>query len=178
MQNKSALLFILLTICIDSIGIGIIFPVMPDLLQEVTGEDLSNAALWGGLLATAFAAMQFLCGPIIGNLSDRFGRRPVLLIALATMAVDYTVMALATSVWLLLVTRLIAGVTAATYATASAYIADVSTPADRAKSFGLVGAAFGIGFVLGPVIGGLASTYGTRAPFWIAAGIAAAFPKA
>jgi len=174
MRSNQALLFILLTIAIDSIGIGIIFPVMPDLMQSVTGEDLAHAALWGGVLSTAFAVMQFLCGPIVGNLSDRFGRRPVMLIALATMAVDYVVMALAQSVWILLVTRIIAGITAATYATAAAYIADVSPAEQRARNFGFIGAAFGIGFVLGPMIGGLASVLGTRAPFWIAAGIAAA----
>lgn len=173
MQNR-ALLFILFTVVIDSIGIGIIFPVMPDLMRQVTGADLANAALWGGVLATAFAAMQFLCGPVIGNLSDRFGRRPVMLVALATMAVDYLVMALAQTVWLLLVARLVAGATAATYATASAYVADVSGPQDRARAFGFIGAAFGVGFILGPLIGGAASVLGTRAPFYVAAAIALA----
>ena len=108
MQNRLALVFILVTVMIDSIGIGIIFPVMPDLMREVTGADLASASLWGGLLATSFAAMQFLCGPIVGNLSDRYGRRPVMLIALMVMALDYAIMAVAQSVWLLLLGRLIA----------------------------------------------------------------------
>jgi DHA1 family tetracycline resistance protein-like MFS transporter len=173
MQSRLALVFILVTVAIDSIGIGIIFPVMPALLTEVTISDLSHAALWGGVLATAFAAMQFLFGPVVGNLSDRYGRRPVMLAALAVMAVDYVIMALADTVWLLLAGRLVAGIAASTYATAGAYIADVSAPADRAKNFGLMGAAFGVGFVLGPLLGGLASLIDTRAPFWAAGAIAA-----
>jgi len=174
MQHRLALIFILTTIAIDSIGIGIIFPVMPGLMQELTHSSLSDAALWGGVLATAFAAMQFLFGPVIGNLSDRFGRRPVMLVALATMSLDYLVMAVAHTIWLLLIARLVAGVTAATYATASAYLADISPREERARNFGFVGAAFGVGFVLGPVIGGLASDFGVRMPFWIAAAIAGA----
>lgn len=169
-----ALVFILLTVTLDAIGIGLIFPVMPDLLQEVLHEGLADAALWGGVLAAAFSVMQFLCGPIIGNLSDRYGRRPIMLIALATMALDYTIMALAGSVWLLLAGRIVAGITAATHATAAAFVADISPPAARAKNFGLIGAAFGIGFVLGPMIGGAASLIDVRAPFWIAAALAAA----
>lgn len=174
MQNRLALTFILVTVMIDSIGIGIIFPVMPELMREVTGADLASASLWGGVLATSFAAMQFLCGPLVGNLSDRYGRRPVMLIALGVMAVDYLIMAAAQTVWLLLLGRLIAGAAAATYATASAYVADISAPADRAKNFGLIGAAFGAGFVAGPLIGGAAAEWGTRAPFWTAAAVAAA----
>ena len=169
-----ALIFILLTVAIDSIGIGIIFPVMPQLLTEVTVSDLSQAALWGGLLAAAFSAMQFLFGPVVGNLSDRYGRRPVMLVALAAMSADYFVMALAQTVWLLLVGRLIAGVAAATQATAMAFVADITPPDRRARSFGLIGAAFGLGFVLGPLMGGLLSLLGTRAPFWAAAAISAA----
>ena len=173
-MHRLALIFILSTIMIDSIGIGIIFPVMPGLMQQVTGSSLSDAALWGGVLATAFAAMQFLFGPVIGNLSDRFGRRPVMLVALATMSADYVVMALADSIWILLAARIVAGITAATHATASAYLADISGPEERARNFGFVGAAFGIGFVLGPVIGGLASDFGVRVPFIVAAVIAGA----
>lgn len=174
MKNHLALAFVLLTVALDSAGIGLIFPVMPDLIEEVTGGDLSHAALWGGLLATAFATMQFLFGPILGNLSDRYGRRPVLLAALFAMVLDYTVMALAGTIWLLLVGRLVAGVTAATHATASAYVADISAPEHRAKNFGLIGAAFGAGFVAGPLIGGLVATIDIRAPFWTAAALAAA----
>lgn len=173
MQNRLALVFILVTVMIDSIGIGIIFPVMPDLMREVTGADLASASLWGGLLATSFAAMQFLCGPVVGNLSDRYGRRPVMLIALVVMALDYAIMAVAQSVWLLLLGRLIAGAAAATYATAAAYVADISAPEARAKNFGLIGAAFGAGFVAGPLVGGIAAEWGTRVPFWTAAAVAA-----
>ncbi len=174
MQNRLALGFILATVLIDHIGIGIIFPIMPDLMREVTHTDISAAALWGGLLATVFAVMQFLCGPLVGNLSDRYGRRPVMLVALAVMALDYVIMALAQSIWLLVIGRIVAGATAATYATANAYVADISPPNARARNFGLILAAAGIGFIAGPLIGGVSTVWGTRAPFWIAAGIAAA----
>lgn len=170
---RPAVVFILITMMIDAMGIGLIIPVMPDLLQEVRGGSLSTAALWGGILSTTFAAMQFLFGPIIGGLSDRFGRRPVLLLSLAAMALDYLVMALAGSIWLLLAGRLIGGVTSATQATANAYMADISAGEDRAANFGLIGAAFGLGFVLGPLIGGLLGEWGTRAPFFAAAVLAA-----
>lgn len=174
MPNLFALTFILLTITIDAMGIGISFPVMPELMHEVTGADVGTASLWGGLLATAFAAMQFLFGPVIGNLSDRFGRRPVMLIALAVMALDYAIMAIAGSIWILLVGRMVAGMAAATIATGNAYIADISTPENRARNFGYVGAAWGVGFVLGPLLGGAAAGLGTRAPFWLAAALAGA----
>ena len=174
MQSRLALIFVLLTVMIDSIGIGIIFPVMPQLLESVTGADISASALWGGVLGTAFAAMQFLFGPVIGNLSDRYGRRPVMLAALAVMAFDYAVMAVAGTVWLLLIGRIVAGMAAATYSTANAYIADITAPEDRARTFGYIGAAFGVGFILGPLMGGFAAELGARAPFWLAAGIAAA----
>ena len=170
---RPAVVFILITMMIDAMGIGLIIPVMPDLLQEVRGGSLSTAALWGGILSTTFAAMQFLFGPIVGGLSDRFGRRPVLLLSLAAMALDYLVMALAGSIWLLLAGRLIGGVTSATQATANAYMADISAGEDRAANFGLIGAAFGLGFVLGPLIGGLLGEWGTRAPFFAAAVLAA-----
>lgn len=166
-------LFILITVIIDSMGIGLIMPVMPELIQEVQGGSLGTAALWGGLLAASFAVMQFLCGPLIGALSDSIGRRPVLLVSLAAMAVDYVVMAVAGSIWLLLAGRIFGGITASTYATAGAYMADISKPEEKAANFGLIGAAFGIGFVLGPIIGGLLGAYGTRAPFYAAAALAA-----
>ncbi|MDJ0822256.1 MAG: TCR/Tet family MFS transporter [Paracoccaceae bacterium] len=168
------IVFILLTVMIDSMGIGLIIPVMPDLIQEVTGGTLANAALWGGVMSTVFAVMQFVFGPVIGNLSDRYGRRPVLLISLAVMAADYVVMAVAGSIWLLLAGRVVGGITAATQSTASAYMADIAEPEKRAQYFGLIGAAFGIGFVIGPLMGGVLGEYGTRAPFWAAAGLAAA----
>lgn len=171
---RLALAFILATVTLDAIGIGLIFPVMPDLIREVTGRDLADAAVWGGILSTSFAVMQFLFGPVLGSLSDRFGRRPVLLLSLLVMAADYLVMALAQSIWLLLAARLVAGITAATYATATAYIADITPPDQRGARFGLIGAGFGIGFVLGPLIGGLLAGIDTRAPFYAAALLALA----
>ncbi|MFK7880013.1 MFS transporter [Roseobacter sp.] len=170
---RPAVLFILITVVLDSMGIGLIIPVMPDLIQEIQGADLSNAALWGGVLSTTFAVMQFLFGTVIGGLSDRFGRRPVLLTSLVVMALDYLVMAVAGSIALLLLGRVVGGITAATQATANAYMADISQPEDRSANFGLVGAAFGLGFVLGPLLGGLLAEYGTRAPFYAAAALAA-----
>jgi DHA1 family tetracycline resistance protein-like MFS transporter len=166
-------LFVLLTVMIDAMGIGLVLPIMPELIVEVQGGTLASAAVWGGVLSTAFAAMQFVFGPILGNLSDAYGRRAVLLMSLFVMSLDYVVMALAGSIWLLLVGRIVGGVTAATHATAAAFMADVSKPAEKAANFGLLGAAFGVGFVLGPVIGGLLSEYGTRAPFWAAAALSA-----
>ena len=174
MQNRLAHSFILATVLLDGIGIGIIFPVMPDLIEDVTGGTLSEAALWGGILGTSFAVMQFLFGPVVGNLSDHFGRRPVMLTALFVMAVDYAIMAVAGSIWLLLVGRAVAGVTAATHTTATAYMADVSEKSDRARNFGLIGAAFGLGFIAGPFLGSMLSTLGIRAPFWGAAALSAA----
>ena len=166
---RLALAFILFTVTLDAIGFGLIFPVMPDLLAQVTGGTLARAAVWGGVLATSFAVMQFLFGPIVGSLSDRYGRRPVLLISLAIMAVDYIVLATAPTIWLLLIARIVAGIAAATYSTATAFIADITPPQDRGRRFGLIGACFGVGFVLGPLIGGLLSAIDLRAPFYAAA---------
>lgn len=172
MNQRLPITFILITMLLDSMGVGLIFPVMPDLIQEVHGGDISNAAIWGGVLATVFAAMQFLFGPFLGSISDRYGRRPVLLLALGAMAIDYLVMAQAWTIWLLLLGRMIGGVTAATHATATAYMADISKPEDKAANFGLIGAAFGMGFVLGPLLGGILGQWGTRAPFYAAAALA------
>ncbi len=167
------ILFILVTVMLDAMGVGLIMPVMPDLIREVQGGTLASAALWGGVLSTSFAVMQFLFAPLVGALSDRFGRRPVLLISLVAMALDYVVMAVAGSIWLLLAGRIVGGITAATGATAAAYMADISRSEDKSANFGLLGAAFGIGFVAGPMIGGLLGEYGTRAPFYAAAALAA-----
>lgn len=165
--------FVLLTVMIDAMGIGLVLPIMPELIVEVQGGTLATAAIWGGILSTAFAAMQFVFGPVLGNLSDAYGRRTVLLVSLFVMSLDYVVMALAGSIWLLLAGRIVGGITAATHATAAAFMADVSKPYEKAANFGLLGAAFGVGFVFGPVLGGLLSEYGTRAPFWAAAGLSA-----
>ena len=173
MQNRLPIVFILITVMIDSMGIGLILPVMPDLIREIEGTGISDAAVWGGVLATIFAAMQFLFGPTVGNLSDRYGRRPVLILSLAVMAFDYVLMALAHTITLLIIGRIIGGITAATQSTASAYMADISKPEEKAANFGLIGAAFGVGFVLGPLMGGALAEYGTRAPFWAAAVLAA-----
>ncbi|WP_322866334.1 TCR/Tet family MFS transporter [Aquicoccus sp. G2-2] len=174
MDARLPILFILLTVVIDAMGIGLIMPVMPALLEEITGGGVAEAAMWGGLLATVFAVMQFLFGPVVGALSDRFGRRPVLLISLLAMAIDYAVMALAQTIWLLLIARIIGGITAATQSTANAYMADISEPHQKAARFGLVAAGFGVGFVLGPVLGGVLAETSTRAPFWAAGGLALA----
>ena len=171
MNKRLPLFFILCTVAIDAIGIGIIVPVMPDLLIEVGGGTLGEAAVWGGILATAFAVMQFLCGPTVGNLSDRFGRRPVLLLALLFMSLDYLLMGVANAMWILFVGRLIGGITASTPATAAAFISDISKPSEKAQNFGLIGAAFGIGFILGPLFGAVFAEFGTRAPFFAAAAI-------
>jgi DHA1 family tetracycline resistance protein-like MFS transporter len=167
-------IFILITVLIDAMGVGLIIPVMPDLIREVMGGDLAQAAIWGGILSTIFAVMQFLFGPVLGNLSDRFGRRPVLLTSLAVLAIDYVVMALAGALWLLMLGRIVGGITAATQSTANAYMADISEPGKKAQNFGLIGAAFGLGFVIGPLMGGILGEYGTRAPFWAAGFLAAA----
>jgi len=168
------ILFILTTLTLDAIGFGLIMPVMPELLRQITGGDLARAALWGGALTGGFAVMQFLFGPVIGNLGDRFGRKPVLLASLAVLTADYAVLALAGSVWIFFFARLVTGIASATYSTSTAYIADISTPQEKAQRFGLIGAAFGAGFVLGPAVGGMLAEFGLRAPFVAAALVAGA----
>ena len=165
-------MFVFVTVVLDSMGIGIIMPVMPDLMEELSGEAIGGAAVWGGYLAFSYALMQFLFSPVIGALSDQYGRRPVLLISLGLLGIDYLIMALAPTLWILFIGRVLAGISGATYSTATAFIADVTPKKERAAAFGLVGAAFGVGFVLGPAIGGLMGELGTRAPFYAAAGLA------
>lgn len=174
MFKNRAILFILITLMIDAIGIGIVFPIMPDLMDRVGAGDTGQGALWGGLLMAAYAGALFLCGPIVGSVSDAVGRRPILIAALCMLALDYVIMALADSFWLLLLGRTLAGFAGATYITATAYMADISKPKEKAANFGLIGAAFGIGFVLGPAVGGLAAEISLSAPFWIAAALSAA----
>lgn len=171
MKINGPFLFILATLLIDAIGIGIVFPIMPDLMERVGAHSTAEGALLGGILLSAYAAAMFLFGPIIGSLSDAYGRRPVLIAALLTLTLDYVIMAMAETYWLLLVGRVIAGMAGATYITATAYIADIAKPEERGASFGMIGAAFGIGFVLGPALGGLASAIHITAPFWIAAAL-------
>lgn len=173
MQNR-AYVFILITLMIDAIGIGLVFPIMPDLMNRVGAGSTGQGAVWGGVLMASYAGALFIFAPIIGSLSDAYGRKPVLLLALFVLAIDYVVMALATEFWALLVGRILAGIAGATYTTATAFIADISSPKERAARFGMVGAAFGIGFVLGPAIGGMAAELHITAPFWIAAAISAA----
>ena len=174
-NSKLPIFVIFTTVVLDSMGIGIIIPVMPALFADVTGtEKISDIAIWGGLLSSTFALMQFIFGPILGALSDRYGRKPILLLALFVMAAYYLLMGFAQTLWLLFLGRLIGGITAATHATANAYMADISSPEEKAARFGMLGAGFGLGFVLGPLIGGLLGEWGPRAPFFAAAMLAAA----
>ena len=170
-SRKAALGFIFVTLLIDVTGFGIIIPVLPKLISELIHGNLSQASVIGGWLTFAYAIMQFMFAPVLGNLSDRFGRRPVLLFSLLGFGLDYIFLAFAPSVGWLFVGRSIAGITGASFTTASAYIADISTPENRAQNFGMVGAAFGLGFIIGPVLGGLLGQYGARVPFMAAAGL-------
>jgi len=170
---KSSLVFVFLVVLIDMLGFGIIMPVLPKLITGITGDTLSGAAVYAGWLAFAYAAMQFVFGPVIGNLSDRFGRRPVLLGALGGYAIAYMLMGFSSSILWLFAARIIAGVMGASFSTAYAYIADISPPEKRAQNFGLIGAAFGLGFIIGPAVGGILGEYGTRLPFFAAAALAA-----
>ena len=173
-KSSWTLVIVVMTVMIDSMGIGIVIPVTPALLMDVLpGATMAEAAVWGGILTSIFSVMQFLFGPFLGTLSDQVGRKPVLLISLFVMVGYYVVMALAQSIWLLLIGRIIGGITAATHATATALVADISSPKEKATRFGLLGAGFGMGFVLGPILGGLLGEWGARAPFYAAAFLAA-----
>jgi MFS transporter, DHA1 family, tetracycline resistance protein len=170
--SRHALLFIFITMLIDTIGLGIIIPVTPKLIQLLTGDTLGNAAPYGGWLADAYAGTQFLFAPLIGNLSDRFGRRPVLILALVALGIDYLISGLAPTIAWLFIGRLLSGAAGGSYSTVNAYIADITPPEKRAANFGLIGAAFGVGFIVGPLIGGFFGQWGPRVPFLVSAGLA------
>lgn len=169
--RKAALVFIFLVVLIDVLAFGLIIPVLPHLVEQFTGSK-SQAALWIGIFGTVFAAIQFVCSPIQGALSDRYGRRPVILLSCLGLGLDFVIMALAPTLWWLLVARVFSGVFSASFTTANAYIADITPPEQRAKSYGLVGAAFGVGFTIGPVLGGWLGEFDLRLPFWFAAALA------
>jgi len=179
-SSRLALIFIFITMFIDTMGLGIIIPVLPKLIAELTGHRemgqaaMSSAAWWGGWLATAYSGMLFLFSPLMGNLSDRFGRRPILITSLLALGIDYVITGIAPTISWLFVGRILSGMAGASYTTANAYIADVTPPEKRAANFGLVGAAFGIGFVVGPALGGLIGGFGTRLPFFASAALAVA----
>ena len=170
-NKKAAVGFIFITLLIDVMGWGLIIPVMPKLISELKGIPVNEASSYGALLLSVYAITQFIFAPVIGNLSDRYGRRPVLLSSMLGFGIDYIFLALAPSYGWLFIGRIIAGITGASFTTAAAYIADVSTPQTRAKNFGVIGAAFGLGFVIGPALGGLLAGFGVRAPFYAAAGL-------
>ena len=173
--SRAALTFVLLSVFIDSVGFGIIIPSLPSVIMELTGETVATAADWGGYLMALYALLQFFMAPVIGNLSDRFGRRPLLLLSLFAFGVDFLLTGLATTMTWLFLGRAFAGIFGASFAAANAYIGDISDDTNRARNFGFIGAAWGAGFTLGPVIGGfVAELMGPRTPFFVAAGLALA----
>ena len=171
-RRQAAMIFILITVFIDVLGIGIIIPILPELIKEFAGGSTAQAGRWFGVLASTYALTQFICAPLLGALSDRVGRRPVILISLFGLGVDYIIMGFAPTLGWLFAGRLIAGVMGASITTANAYIADVSRPEDRARNFGLIGVAFGLGFIFGPALGGILGGIDLRLPFFVSAGLA------
>lgn len=165
-------MFVIITVAIDMLAFGLIIPVVPTMVQELSNISAERATLYIGGLGTTYAFMNFLFGPMLGALSDRFGRRPVLLASIATLSIDFLIMGFANSIWLLFLGRALSGISGATYSTANAYIADVTEPENRGKAFGMVGAAFGFGFIFGPVMGGILGEFDPRAPFFAAAALA------
>jgi DHA1 family tetracycline resistance protein-like MFS transporter len=170
-KKNAAILFIFITLLIDVIGIGLIIPVMPKLISTLIHGSISDASKYSGWLTFAYALMQFLFSPMLGNLSDKFGRRPILLMSLFGLGIDYIFLSFAPSIGWLFIGRTIAGIGGASFTTATAYIADISNEENRAQNFGMVGAAFGLGFIIGPAIGGLLGGFGARVPFMVAAGL-------
>lgn len=172
-HGRNAFFFIIITVFIDMMAFAVIMPSMPSLMSDLTGLPVADVAPWGGYITTVYAIVNFISQPVLGNLSDRFGRRPVLLVSMGTLAIDFLIMGLAHSVWLLFLGRFLSGLSGATHSTAAAYIADVTEPQERARAFGMLGAAFGMGFILGPAIGGVLGDINPRFPFFAAAGFAA-----
>ena len=170
--RSAALIFIFITVLIDVLSFGLIIPVLPHLVQDFVGGSIADAAVWVGIFGTVFAAIQFVSAPVQGALSDRFGRRPVILLSCLGLGLDFIFMALANSLPWLMVGRIISGIASASFTTANAYIADITAPEKRAKAFGMIGAAFGLGFIIGPLVGGLLGEIDLRLPFWFAAGLA------
>ncbi len=170
-RRNAAVIFIFVTVAIDMLAFGIIIPVLPHLIVELVGGSISTAASWSSAFATLFMLMQFVCSPIQGALSDRFGRRTVILISSLGLGLDFIVMALAPTLWLLFLGRAISGICAASFSTANAYIADITPREKRAAAFGMLGAAFGIGFIVGPALGGFLGHFWIRLPFWVAASL-------
>ncbi|MFC7291205.1 TCR/Tet family MFS transporter [Hirschia litorea] len=168
-HGKNAFFFVLVVVLLDMIGFGLVMPVMPALISELTGKPEADAVLWAGPIIAVYALMNFLFSPLLGSLSDRFGRRPVILISVATLGINFLITGLATSIWILFIGRVLSGISGATFSTANAYIADVTEPENRGKAFGMVGAMFGLGFIIGPVVGGYLGAIDSRAPFFAAA---------
>jgi MFS transporter, DHA1 family, tetracycline resistance protein len=172
-KRNAGMGFIMVTLVLDILGIGLIVPILPELVKSLSGGDTAAASSWAGWLGSVYALMQFLCAPLLGSLSDQVGRRPVLLISQVGLALDYLLLAYAPSLGWFFVGRVLAGITGANFAAATAYIADISPPEKRAANFGMIGAAFGIGFIIGPLIGGFFGQWGLRLPFLIAGGLTA-----
>jgi len=171
-SHRAALAFIFVTAVLDIVAMGIIIPVLPGLIEDFVGSN-ARAGVINGVFVALWAGMQFICSPIIGSLSDQYGRRPVILISCAGLSLDYVLMAVAPDLWWLALGRIIAGITSSSFTTVYAYMADITAPGKRARAYGLIGAAFSAGFVLGPVLGGLLGEFGPRVPFWFAAGLSA-----
>ncbi|MEL6646558.1 MAG: MFS transporter [Pseudomonadota bacterium] len=171
-QGRLPFLFIIFTVMLDAMGIGLLMPVLPELVQTLTGGSVAEAAQWAGLIAFTYAGMQFLCGPALGALSDRYGRRPVILASILGMGCAYLLMGFAQSIIVLFIARLISGITGATFSVANAFMADISAPDKRAANFGLIGLGFGLGFIFGPALGGWLGQYGYQAPIFAAAALA------
>src|SRR6266567_5967811 len=169
--RHASVVFVLITMFIDVLGMGLVIPILPKLVQSMLGGAVAEASFVFGLLVSIYAVMQFLCAPVLGALSDRFGRRPVLLLALAGLGFDYVLLSVAPTIWWLVLGRIVAGIFGATFTPAGAYIADVSPPEKRAANFGLMGVAFGLGFIAGPVLGGLLGESNLRLPFLVCAGL-------